>query len=231
MQKFFLLMLTMLVFGTAVADTKIDRQALVVVLSSPSGGGKTSIAEKLFKLDPVLTPVISVTTRAKRPGEVDGKDYHFMDLKKFQELDKQKAFLQTAHVFSNYYGTLRKEVDASLAEGKDVLFVVDWQASRSLFQEYPNNIIRIFVLPPSLAVLQERLSARGTDSAEVIKGRMDQALNEISHWDEYDYVIINAELDKSVAQVQAILQSERLKRTRQVGLKEFVKGLESAEKK
>lgn len=229
MKNFIVAIICFWVFS-ATADTRIDRQALVVVLSSPSGGGKTSIAQKLLKMDSNIIPAISVTTRPPRPGEVEGRDYYFMDVKHFHELEKQKAFLQTAFVFGNHYGTVRKDVDGSLAQGKDVLFTVDWQASLSLSKTYPKQIVRIFVLPPSISVLQQRLTGRGEDSPEVIQNRMAQALAEISHWKEYDYVIINEDLDKSVAQVQAILQSERLKRVRQVGLQKFVNELESSNK-
>lgn len=203
----------------------IDRRGLMLVLSSPSGAGKTTIARRVLTEDAGIAASISHTTRARRPGEVDGKDYHFVDKKMFTQMRDEKAFLEWALVFDNFYGTTRAPVDEALAQGRDVLFDVDWQGAESLRKEAATDVVSVFVLPPTAMALEERLKTRAQDSDDVVVRRMAGASNEIQHWTEYDYVLINFDLDQSVAAVHAVLAAERLKRTRLTGLDEFVQGL------
>jgi guanylate kinase len=196
----------------------------MLVLSSPSGAGKTTIASRLLK-DPGVEISISHTTRMKRKGEKDGKDYHFVDRETFTRMRDQDAFLEWAVVFDNYYGTTRKPVEEALAAGRDVLFDVDWQGARKLRESAKDDVVAVFILPPSATALEERLRARAEDSEDVVVRRMRGASNEIQHWDEYDYVVINRDIDESVASVRAILAAERLKRTRLTGLKNFIQTL------
>lgn len=198
----------------------------MLVLSSPSGAGKTSISRALLADDASLSLSVSATTRAPRPGEVDGKDYHFLDAAAFQRMIEAGAFLEYAQVFSRSYGTPRAPVEAVLAQGGDVLFDIDWQGHRQLAANARDDLVSVFILPPSLAALRARLSGRGQDPEEVIAERMAKAGDEISHWGEYDYVVVNHDLDVAVAQVQAILAAERLKRGRQTGLAAFVADLQ-----
>jgi guanylate kinase len=196
----------------------------MLVLSSPSGAGKTTIASRLLK-DPGVEISISHTTRMKRKGEKDGKDYHFVDRETFTRMRDQDAFLEWAVVFDNYYGTTRKPVEEALAAGRDVLFDVDWQGARKLRESAQDDVVAVFILPPSAAALEERLRARAEDSEDVVVRRMRGASNEIQHWDEYDYVVVNDDIEQSVTAVRAILAAERLRRTRLTGLRGFIQNL------
>jgi guanylate kinase len=203
----------------------INRRGLMLVLSSPSGAGKTTIARRVLGEDPGITASISHTTRARRPGEVDGKDYHFIDKQTFTQMRDEKAFLEWAFVFDNFYGTTRAPVDEALAQGRDVLFDVDWQGADSLREQAKDDVVSVFVLPPTAGALEERLKARAQDSDDVVARRMAGASNEIQHWNDYDYVLVNFDVEQSVAAVHAVLAAERLKRTRLTGLDSFVQGL------
>jgi guanylate kinase len=202
-------------------QTPIARRGIMLVLSSPSGAGKTTIASRLLK-DPGVEISISHTTRMKRKGEKDGEDYHFVDRETFTRMRDQDAFLEWAVVFDNYYGTTRKPVEEALAAGRDVLFDVDWQGARKLRESAKDDVVTVFILPPSADALEERLRTRAEDSEDVVKRRMRGASNEIQHWDEYDYVVVNTDLEQSVASVRAILAAERSRRTRLTGLKSFI---------
>ena len=203
----------------------VHRRGLMLVLSSPSGAGKTTISRKLLERDGNLSMSISVTTRPRRPGEVDGKDYHFIDAAEFARLVGAGALLEHAKVFGNYYGTPRAAVESALAEGRDVLFDIDWQGTQQLAETAREDLVSVFILPPSTRELERRLKARAQDSAAEVTRRMAKAADEMSHWAEYDYIIVNHDIESSTRRVQAILQAERLRRERQVGLSEFVKAL------
>lgn len=203
----------------------IRRRGLMLVLSSPSGAGKTTISRDLLEREPDLSMSVSVTTRAKRPGETPGVDYHFIDPTEFNLRVNKRELLEYAKVFGHYYGTPRQPVEEALAAGRDVLFDIDWQGTQQLAENAPEDLVSVFVLPPSTRELERRLKSRAQDSAEVVSQRMAQAANELSHWAEYDYVIVNNDIAASVRQVQAILQAERLRRERLVGLHEYVKAL------
>ncbi len=200
-------------------------RGLLLVLSSPSGAGKSSISRALMARNPDIVMSVSATTRAPRPGEVDGRDYHFIDKPRFEAMVAQGEFLEHARVFDNYYGTPRPPVEAALAAGRDVLFDVDWQGTKQLAQNARDDLVSIFILPPSVEELERRLLSRGQDSAEVVARRMAKAGDEMSHFPEYQYVVVNRALDDSVAAVDTILAAERLKRHRQIGLADFVNGL------
>jgi guanylate kinase len=202
-----------------------QRRGLMLVLSSPSGAGKTTITRSIIQRDPELTISISVTTRPQRPGEIDGVHYHFIDKAEFDRLVAANQLLEYATVFGNYYGTPREPVEATLAAGRDVVADVDWQGTQQLHQNFRDNMVSIFVLPPTLDVLEQRLRGRAQDSAAVVADRMAKAADEMSHWAEYDYVIVNDDLETSIAQVAKILAAERLKRDRQPGLAAFVNRL------
>jgi len=195
------------------------------VLSSPSGAGKTSIANKLITQDEQISMSISMTTRKPRPGEVDGKDYIFVSKEEFNQAIEHNQLLEWAEVFGNYYGTPREAVENQLKEGRDVLFDIDWQGTQQLHEKVGNDLVRLFILPPSVNVLEERLKRRGQDEEHIVQARMKEAANQISHWAEYDYVIINENLDESLSEVQNILNAERLKRERRVGLSAFVRNM------
>ncbi|CAO4837279.1 MAG: Guanylate kinase [Holosporales bacterium] len=197
----------------------------MLVLSSPSGAGKTSIAKALLEHDQNLRPSISKTTRAPRQTEIQGVDYHFTDMQTFLKEIALGNFLEHAYVFGNYYGTPKQEVDDILTDGKDVIFDIDWQGTQQLQAKCPQDLVSIFILPPCESELEKRLKSRATDSQEIIDFRMNQALNDISHFAEYDYVIINEQFEESVQKVQTILSAERLKRHRQVGMVDFVNGM------
>lgn len=203
----------------------VNRRGLMLVLSSPSGAGKTVISRAILEQDSEIELSISVTTRAKRPGEVDGVDYIFVDADRFKAMVEKGEFLEYARVFDNDYGTPRAAVEATLRSGRDMLFDVDWQGAQQLAQSARDDLVNIFILPPSMAELERRLKARAQDSDSVVARRMARAADEMSHWAEYDYVIVNEDLDDSVASARAILRAERLRRERQVGLVEFVKRL------
>lgn len=195
------------------------------VLSSPSGAGKTTIARKLLDADANLRMSVSMTTRRRRPGEVHGQDYFFVQDVEFNEAITKQEFLEWAKVFDHYYGTPKQAVEDSLKAGQDVLFDIDWQGTQQLGQQSRGDLVSVFILPPSWGELERRLVERAQDSHEVVQKRMDKAADEISHWAEYDYVIVNDHLDRALSKVQSILEAERLKRVRQTGLNTFVKGL------
>ncbi|MGB3845273.1 MAG: guanylate kinase [Sphingopyxis sp.] len=203
----------------------LNRRGVLFVLSSPSGAGKTTISKKMLAADPDIALSVSATTRPPRPGEVDGKDYHFVDVDSFKTMAAEGEFLEWAHVFGHRYGTPRARVEELLAAGKDVLFDIDWQGAQQLYQEAGPDVVRVFVLPPTMEELERRLRARNTDSDEVIAARMARAANEISHWDGYDYVLINDQVEECYGEVVAILRAERLKRRRQIGLIGFARDL------
>jgi len=203
----------------------LNRRGVLFVLSSPSGAGKTTISKKMLAADPDIALSVSATTRPPRPGEVDGKDYHFVDVDAFKQMAADGEFLEWAHVFGHRYGTPRARVEELLAAGKDVLFDIDWQGAQQLYQEAGPDVVRVFVLPPTMEELERRLRARNTDSDEVIAARMARAANEISHWDGYDYVLINDQVEECYGEVVAILRAERLKRRRQIGLIGFARDL------
>jgi len=203
----------------------IARRGLMLVLSSPSGAGKSTLSRRLLDSDPRIAMSISVTTRAKRPNEVDGRDYYFVSPERFEAMVKEDAFLEHATVFKHRYGTPKAAVDKMLSEGRDVLFDIDWQGAQQLAQKARDDLVRVFILPPSRAELEKRLSTRAQDSAEVVAARMAEADNEISRWSEYDYVIINDDLAKAERELEAIVAAERLSRQRQTGLVNFVRTL------
>jgi guanylate kinase len=194
----------------------------MLVLSSPSGAGKTTISRALLADDPNLSMSVSVTTRAPRPGEVDGKDYFFIPVTEYDRMVQAGEFLEHAKVFGNFYGTPRAYVHKVLAGGKDILFDIDWQGTQKLVENTREDVVTVFILPPSHDELERRLRARAQDSEEVVQGRMARAADEMSHYAEYDYVVLNTDIEKSIAQVRAILTAERLRRLRQRGLAEFV---------
>ena len=204
---------------------KIKRRGLMLVLSSPSGAGKTTISRELLKDDPNLSMSVSATTRAPRPGEEDGKDYLFVSPEDFARLKAEDGFLEHATVFGNSYGTPRSPVEKALEQGLDVLFDVDWQGEQQLKDNAGENVVSIFILPPSHEELERRLRNRAQDSDEVVRSRMSKAVDEMSHWAEYDYIVVNIDVGESVAGVKAILAAERLKRERQTGLPDFVRDL------
>ena len=203
--------------------SEISRRGLVLVLSSPSGAGKSTLARHLLETDSDIQMSVSVTTRPPRPGERDGKDYHFISLEKFKSMQENDQLLESAMVFDNGYGTPRKPVEDWLAAGRDVLFDIDWQGTQQVHEKLREDLVRVFVLPPSANDLHERLINRAQDKASVVAKRMAQASNEISHWAEYDYVVINDDLKTCQNEIAAILKSERLKRFRRVGLSTFVR--------
>lgn len=197
----------------------------MLVLSSPSGAGKTTLARELLKMEPAVAMSVSYTTRKKRKGEVEGRDYHFVNRDTFTRMRDRGEFLEWALVFDNFYGTPRQPVEQALAAGHDVLFDVDWQGADALRLEAPEDVVTVFILPPSAEALEERLTERAQDSAEVVEARMRGASNEIQRWDKYDYVVVNRDVGRSLAALQAILAAERLRRARQIGLKNFVQDL------
>jgi len=209
-------------------NPKIERRGLLLVLSSPSGAGKTSLARALLDSDPGISLSVSVTTRARRPGEVDGRDYWFVDEAKFNAMTEAGQLLEWAKVFGNCYGTPREPIERAIAEGRDVLFDIDWQGAQQLAERLAGDLVRVFVLPPSGETLESRLKRRAQDPPEVVAKRMAEASSEISHWAEYDYVIVNADLAESSAALRSILAAERLRRDRMTGLSSFVRGLQSA---
>ncbi len=207
---------------------KIERRGLLMVLSSPSGAGKTTLARRLIEADAEIAMSVSVTTRAPRPGEVDGRDYHFIDQAAFMRMRETDALLEWARVFDNFYGTPRAPVERAIKGGRDILFDIDWQGAQQLSERMKHDVVRVFILPPSAAALERRLQARAQDSAEVVRGRMEAASAEISHWPEYDYVIVNTNIEASLAGLKAILTAERLKRERLDGLSAFVREMQKA---
>jgi len=204
------------------SNDNIQRRGLMLVLSSPSGAGKTTLSRRLLERDRNITLSVSATTRARRPTEREGADYYFVTPEKFDQMAGAGDFLEHATVFGNRYGTPRAVVMDELARGRDILFDIDWQGTQQLKEKMRDDLVSIFILPPSHAELERRLKARAEDSDEIVAGRMAKAADEISHWPEYDYVIVNSDLDKALGDIQAVLNAERLKRTRQTGISEFV---------
>lgn len=203
----------------------ISRRGLMLVLSSPSGAGKSSISRHLLEQDNNLYLSVSATSRKRRPGEVEGRDYSFVSTEEFQLMINRGDFYEYAKVFDNYYGTPKAPVEAKMQEGKDVLFDIDWQGTQQMKAQARDDLVSVFILPPSIAELEKRLNKRGQDTAEVVAKRMSKAADEMSHYPEYDYIIVNENLEASVGQVQAILAAERLKRDRLTGLTGFMKSL------
>jgi guanylate kinase len=203
----------------------VARRGLMFALSSPSGAGKSTLARKLLESDENMSLSISATTRPPRLSEVDGREYKFMGKEQFEEMADRGEFLEHAMVFGNHYGTPRAPVEAMLIQGKDVLFDVDWQGARALRAAEPQDVVGIFILPPSMAELERRLHARAEDSEDVIQKRMARSLDEISHWEEYDYVLVNTLLEQTLSQIKQILAAERLKRHRQMWLQLHVERL------
>jgi len=201
------------------------RRGVLFVLSSPSGAGKSTIARKLLEADEEIGMSVSYTTRPIRPGEVDGKDYHFVDLETFRDMVSRGDFLEWAHVFDHRYGTPKEDVFHNLSEGRDILFDIDWQGAQQLYQLAGGDVVRVFILPPSMGELRQRLERRATDSQAIIDGRMARAEREVSHWDGYDYVLVNDDVEHCFNCVQTILAAERLKRSRQTGIIGFIRKL------
>ncbi len=207
------------------AITNIKRRGMMLVLSSPSGAGKTTLAKRLLETDRNFTMSVSVTTRAKRPSEVEGQDYHFITADTFAEKVKRDELLEFATVFGNSYGTPRAPVEQALAQGRDILFDIDWQGTQQLKEKAREDVVSIFILPPSRSELERRLKSRAQDSAETVAKRMAKANDEISHWAEYDYVIVNDDIGLAEARIADVVLAERLKRARQTGLSDFVRTL------
>jgi guanylate kinase len=205
----------------------IARRGLMLVLSSPSGAGKTTLSRQLLAKERGIELSISVTTRPKRRGEVNGRHYHFIDRHRFDQLARAGDLLESAEVFGNFYGTPRKPVEKALKQGRDVLFDIDWQGTQQLREKLPQDLVSVFVLPPSIPELQRRLHTRAQDDENVIRARMAKAGGEMTHWAEYDYVVVNRDFDRAFSEVRAILAAGRLKRERQTGLSAFVRGLRS----
>ena len=205
----------------------VARRGLMLVLSSPSGAGKTTLSRMLLKADGHIDLSVSVTTRPQRPGEVDGRDYHFIDMVRFESMVKSGKLLEWAEVFGHRYGTPRIPVEKALRAGRDVLFDIDWQGTQQLREKARDDLVSVFILPPSATELQRRLERRAQDSRPIIAGRMAKAAGEMSHWPEYDYVIVNRDKRDAFAEVRAILAAERLKRERQIGLSALVRDLQA----
>ncbi len=205
------------------------RRGLMLVLSSPSGAGKTTIAHALMKRDSGITMSVSVTTRPRRPGEVAGRDYQFVDLTQFNLMRNRGELLEYAKVFDHYYGTPRAPIETALSEGRDMLFDIDWQGTQQLAESARDDLVSVFILPPSTRELEHRLKTRAQDSDQVVARRMSQAAQEMSHYPEYDYIIVNRDMEACAERVHAILTAERLRRERQLGLGDFVKDLRAGQ--
>ena len=208
-----------------VSPIKIARRGLMLVISSPSGAGKSTIARNLLEADPDLSISVSVTTRARRPSEIEGRHYYFKTIREFEALRATESLLEWAEVHGNFYGTPRDAVEKAMAEGRDMLFDIDWQGAQQLQEKMAGDVVSIFILPPSMAELQSRLHRRAEDSEEVIATRLANSRAEIEHWREYDYIVVNDDLDRAFSAVRAIVEAERLRRDRRPGLFEFVNGL------
>lgn len=207
--------------------TSIARRGLMFVLSSPSGAGKTTLSRMLLKADRSVELSVSVTTRPRRPSEVEGRDYHFIELARFEAMVRTNKLLEWAEVFGYRYGTPRRPVEKALGAGRDILFDIDWQGTQQLREKARDDLVSVFILPPTIKELHRRLQRRAQDSRAIIVSRMAKAADEMSHWPEYDYVIVNRHKDEAFAQVRAILAAERLKRERQIGLSSFVRALQA----
>ena len=203
----------------------IDRRGLLLVLSSPSGAGKTTLARRLITADQDISMSVSVTTRKPRPGEVEGQDYYFVDEPTFKRMADNNELLEWARVFDNYYGTPRAPVEAAIGQGRDMLFDIDWQGAQQLSEKMKHDVVRVFILPPSAGLLEERLRRRAQDAEDIVQQRMDQAAAEISHWPEYEYVLVNEDTDECLTQVRWIVEGERLKTRRQANLVAFTRSL------
>ena len=210
---------------SSLAEMKAQRRGLMIVLSSPSGAGKTTLTRKLLKENPDMAMSVSATTRSPRNGEEDGTDYYFISKNKFVEMVDEEAFLEHAKVFDNFYGTPRAPVEAALSDGHDVVFDIDWQGAQQLTQAAGDDLVKVFILPPNMRELEMRLKKRAQDSDEVIAKRMAKSEAEISHWAEYDYVIVNENIDTALAELRTIVASERMRRRRQPWINSFVKTL------
>ena len=214
---------------TTLRRSPLIRRGILLVLSSPSGAGKTTLVKRLLADDPdTFFMSVSLTTRTPRPGEVDGRDYQFVDKARFEAMRDKGEFLEWAEVFGNFYGTERQQIEYAIGQGHDVLFDIDWQGARQLAEAMPRDLVRVFILPPSGKALEARLRTRNEDAPEVVAKRMANAADEISHWPEYDYVIVNANIEDSLKGLQAILTAERLKRERLDGLTGFVREMQKA---
>jgi guanylate kinase len=208
-----------------IAPAAIRRRGLMLVLSSPSGAGKSTIARNLLENDHDLSLSVSVTTRPRRASEIEGVHYHFVSRREFDRLRDSDALLEWAEVHGNCYATPREPVEKAMAEGRDMLFDIDWQGAQQLHQQAGGDVVRVFILPPSMDELERRLTARKTDPIAVIEARMDRAGSEIAHWDSYDYVLVNEDVDRCFTEVKMILDAERLKRSRQTNLIGFIRSL------
>jgi guanylate kinase len=206
-------------------DLNNERRGIMLVLSSPSGAGKTSLSRELLKKNKKLFLSISCTTRPNRPGEVNGSDYYFIDQSEFNRMQETDSFLETAKVFDFYYGTPKKPIEEALSSGKDILFDIDWQGTQQLMNSLQDDLIKVFVLPPSAKELEKRLLKRNQDSDEIVKNRMSKASNEISHYAEYDYIIVNDNFEDSVSKIESILTAEGLKRSRQTKVQDIINDL------
>jgi len=207
---------------------EVNRKGLMFVLSSPSGAGKTSLSKKILELDSKISLSISFTTRPARPGENDGEDYFFVDNKIFGDMRDNNEFLEYAKVFDYYYGTPKKPILDTLISGKDVLFDIDWQGTQQLMNESKDDLVKVFVLPPSVEELERRLKERKQDDDEIIQKRMSRASDEMSHYAEYDYILVNDDFNETIESIMAILYAERLKRHRQIKTQEIVKTLRNS---
>jgi len=210
---------------SSIQEMKLNRRGIMVVLSSPSGAGKTTLTKKVLNSSKNILMSVSATTRQPRPGEVDGKDYIFLSKSKFSEMIDNDEFLEYAKVFDNFYGTPRAPVEDALAKGFDIVFDIDWQGAQQLTQAAANDLVKIFILPPNMRELENRLRSRAQDSDDVIARRMSKSENEISHWAEYDYIIINEDITDAIEELTTIVNAERMKRPRQPWLGSFVKKL------
>ncbi len=211
--------------SSALNEIKAKRRGLMVVLSSPSGAGKTTLTRKLLKENPDMAMSVSATTRSPRPGETDGEDYYFISKNKFAQMIDDEAFLEHARVFDNFYGTPRAPVEQALGDSRDIVFDIDWQGAQQLTQAAADDLVKIFILPPNMRELEKRLKSRAQDSDETIAKRMSKSEAEISHWAEYDYVIVNEDIDIAMNELRTIVASERMRRRRQPWLSSFVKSI------
>ena len=207
--------------------TSIARRGIMFVLSSPSGAGKTTLSRMLLKADRNVELSVSVTTRPRRPSEVEGRDYHFIELARFEAMVRTDKLLEWAEVFGYRYGTPRRPVEKALGAGRDILFDIDWQGTQQLREKARDDLVSVFILPPTTRELHRRLQRRAQDSRAIIVSRMAKAADEMSHWPEYDYVIVNRDIDDAFGQVRAILAAERVRRERQIGLSDFVRSLQA----